>query len=192
MVDFNESDFEKNEQQSVPMKIAVPERLHSDVSTFAHYAGWSKTEFARTAFSTFLESQPVWKARAFFFQPNEKIRSQQDVKIEEKLKSASKGSLIKVASLQVDAPDRANMIVGNLVRIKGREVSFDIPNNYRPTHIAQNISDDANNVKMVAGLLVIPLIDNVNSLLGSTQRYIYTIDLDYVWDVDTNTPSFSL
>ncbi|EOV0676291.1 hypothetical protein ACOII5_001791 [Cronobacter dublinensis] len=190
MFEFDEADGKKDEQQSVALKIALPERLYNDLSLFATYAGVSKSEFSRTAFTEYLNSLPVWKARSYFFQPNDKVKNSGQLSIEDKLKLASKGSLIKVAALQVDAPDRANIMVGNLVRIKGRDVSFDIPSNFRPTHMVNNILDDVNNVKMVAGKLVIPLIDNVMILGMPTQRFIYTVDIDYIWDVDTNTPAF--
>lgn len=190
MFEFNEMDDFKDEQQSVAMKVALPERLHNDISLFAAYAGVSKSEFSRTAFMAYLDSLPVWKARSFFFQPNDKVRSSEHVSIEDKLKLSSKGSLIKVAALQVDAPDRANIVVGNLVRIKGREVSFDIPHNFRPTHMVNSASEDANNVKMVSGKLVIPLTDNVIIMGIPSQRFIYTVDIDYIWDIDTNNPSF--
>ncbi|XUK74061.1 ribbon-helix-helix domain-containing protein [Erwinia rhapontici] len=192
MFEYNDSENEMSEQQSVAMKISIPEKLHTSISNFSTYAGVSKSEFARAAFIAYLENSPVWKARSYFFQPNEKFRASQTESIEEKLKSSSKGSLIKVAALQIDSPDRANMIVGNLVRIKGRQISFDVPHNHRPTHIAQSIYEDGNNVKLVSGFLVVPLVDNVSTFGVDSQRFIYTVDIDYIWDVDTNVPTFSL
>ncbi|OUE79088.1 hypothetical protein AZ013_004127 [Citrobacter freundii] len=190
MSGIDEFQGESEPQQSVAMKISLPEKLHNDVSLFANYAGMSKAEFSRIAFSAYLENTPVWKARSYFFQPNDIVRENQSAGMEEKLKLAPKGSLIKVAALQVDSPDRANMVVGNLVRIKGRDVSFDIPLNFRPTHIANSIHQDTGNVKMVSGQLVIPLIDKVPTFGGESVRYIYTVDIDYIWDVDTDAPRF--
>ncbi|KGA39038.1 hypothetical protein KU75_25085 [Pectobacterium odoriferum] len=190
MSDINDFQNESESQQSVAMKISLPERLHNDVSLFANYLGMSKAEFSREVFSNYLDNSTVWKSRSYFFQPKDNVRENQGVSVEEKLKLASKGCLIKVAALQVDSPDRANMVVGNLVRIKGREVSFDIPHNYRPTHIANSIPYDTNNVKMVSGHLVIPQVDKVLAFGGESTRFIYTVDIDYIWDVDTAASMF--
>ncbi|HHQ6569481.1 TPA: hypothetical protein ACSTJX_004389 [Serratia fonticola] len=192
-MDFNEVNQDSDAgQQSLPLKIMLPENLLADLNLYAKFFGRSKTEIVRDSIANFMGATPVWAARLYFFQPKVDVRTLSVEDMLARLADAPKGTLIKVASLNVDSPDRANIFICNLIRVKGRDISFEIPNNYRATPMLYSTVQDSNNVKMVAGSLVIPQIDNFKSAFGTeSQRYIYTIDVDYVWDIDTNTPSFA-
>ncbi|PAA97733.1 CopG family transcriptional regulator [Serratia fonticola] len=192
-MDFNVENQDSDvDQQSLPLKVMLPENLLADLNLFAKYFGRSKTEIVRDAIASFMNTQPVWAARSYFFQPTDDVRIGSPNDLLTRLENAPKGTLIKVANLNIDSPDRANILICNLIRVKGREISFEIPNNYRATPMVYNNTRDSNSVKMVAGSLVIPKLDNFKPAFGhETQRYVFTIDVDYVWDIDTSTPSFT-
>lgn len=185
---LEESDFG---QQSVALKVMLPERLHNDLNLYAQHSGQSKTEVVRNAIYQLMDNTPIWKAKCFFFKPKNEVRTPSKAELLSQLESAPKGTLIKMAGLQVDAPDRASIFICNLIRVNGDMVSFDIPNNYRPTQLNASQLQDSDNIKMVSGELVLPLIDMVPSPFGGqVQRFIYTINVDYIWDIDVNAPSF--
>lgn len=186
--DSQPSDFG---QGSVALKVMLPERLHNDLNLFAHHIGKSKTEIVRDAVFALMDNTQIWKSKCYFFKPKDGNKNFTKSELLTKLTSAPKGTLIKLAGLPVDAPDRANILICNLIRVKGNMVSFEIPNNYRPTPLNTNQQQDSENVSMASGLLVLPLIDMVPSTFsGEIQRLIYTVDIDYVWDIDTSAPSF--
>lgn len=178
------------EQQSIPLKVTLPESLLNDLSLLAQSLGKSKTEMVRDALIYTMQNTAVWNTRCYFFQPNDVNDEACNHRLSQ-LEAAPKGTLIKVAGLQVDAPDRASILIGNLIRVKGEKVSFELPTTFRPTVLSGSVWKDSLNVKMTAGELVVPNSDEVpNPFGGQYTRFIYTIDIKYVWDIDTNSASF--
>lgn len=106
------------------------------------------------------------------------------------LHKAPKGTLLKVVGLNKDAPDSANVLICNFVRARGRQISFDIPVKFRPTPLNDSRFTDLSSVKLVGGQMVLPQSDQNMGPFGLTQRWIYTIDVKYIWDIDCTLPVF--
>ncbi|EFH3471344.1 TPA: hypothetical protein SI386_003659 [Escherichia coli] len=185
-------DFEADEQlptgANVAVKFSLPEGLVRNLSLYAQSTSRSKTEIVREAIENRLRNDPSWCAGLFFFEKNEEKKDEESVL--EMLHKAPKGTLLKVVGLNKDAPDSANVLICNFVRARGRQISFDIPVNFRPTPLNDSRFTDLSSVKLVGGQMVLPQSDQNMGPFGLTQRWIYTIDVKYIWDIDCTHPAF--
>ncbi|MEX8304552.1 hypothetical protein AB7N78_25620 [Escherichia coli] len=186
-IDDFEDDMRAQIEANVAVKFTLPERLVQNLNLYAHHNSRSKTEIVKEAISQMLRNDPAWMAGLFFFEKNDNVDEARFLK---ELNQAPRGTLLKVAALDKDVPDSANILICNFVRIRGRQVSFDIPASFRPTSLSGSRNADLASVKLVSGQMVLPHEDQNNGLLGMTRRWIYTVDIKYIWDVDCKPTPF--
>ncbi|GAB2955921.1 ribbon-helix-helix domain-containing protein [Hafnia psychrotolerans] len=189
----NFDDFEDGDQEqqgaNVAVKFTFPGGLARSLNLYAQSTSRSKTEIVKEAIEQRLRSDPAWLAGLFFFEKN---GEKDEKRFLEALHQAPRGTLIKVAALNKDAPDSANILICNFIRARDRLISFEIPTNFRPTLLSESRYTDLTSVKLVSGQMVLPHEDQNVGALGMTRRWVYTIDIKYIWDVDCQPPQFLL
>lgn len=189
----NFDDFEDDEQEeqgaNVAVKFTFPAGLARSLNLYSQHTSRSKTDIVKEAIEQRLRNDPAWLAGLFFFEKNSETDENRFLAA---LQQAPRGTLLKVAALNKDSPDGANILICNFIRVKGRQVSFDIPTNFRPTLLSESRYTDLTSVKLVSGQMILPHEDRNIGPLGMTHRWVYTIDIRYIWDVDCEPQQFLL
>lgn len=182
-------DFSERTDSNTAIKFTLPSSLVEMLNEFSDHLQKSKTEIVREALEYRFSSDVIFQRRLYFFEKN-LVSGQEIEKISENLGRASKGTLIKVACSSTNTPDSPMIFIGNLVRVKDGKVAFDLPVNFRPTELSDSLMNDIHATKLNGGKLVFPHVLSTNTLYGNENRYIYEIDMKYIWGVDTLSTTF--
>ncbi|MGL4667952.1 MAG: hypothetical protein ACRCWR_08480 [Saezia sp.] len=185
---FEKTPFEQTESPLTQLKLTLPEGLIKAIDSFVKHFDGTKSEFAKFAFAKFLNENEFWQARRYFFKPSQTTQPKKE-EIKNALRNnPKKGVLIKLALAPDDTPSLASLFICNLVRLDNEMISFNIPYNIeRNTAMTNNLFLDQQNISLARedSLLTIPKKDQYGI-------YIYSVPIDYIWDVDTATPQWIL
>lgn len=175
------------------LKITLPEMLSKELGDFASSNGLSKSEVIQDAIRQKLQTDPAWGWRLFFFKRRSPNPSEANWL--KALVSSAQGALFKFAVCNQDIPHLAQMWVGSFVKVSGRNVHFQfLP--YRPTPLLNSSYNDAHEIQLADGKLVVPTIHPSSFVPMGHQAnpqliYIFSIDISYVWDVDLSSPKMT-
>lgn len=177
-----DSDFDKG----VAVKVSLPGSLVDGLQAVCNASGQSKSEAVRVALEVFLQGNPLWMNRRYFFQNLHPISNESPKKVLEGFRS---GTFVKLAGGVSHFPSSAQFFVGVVHRVQGECLYVELPMYLsRPSLLLINSAPVHNQMSIAAeAKLVVPRFESIPNLSawgGSTPVLIYEVHENFIWGIE--------
>lgn len=183
---------EDDKNKNTSLKITLPEHLVNDLEIYIKENDLTKSDIVRNLLTNFFSFDQKWLNRIYVF----KKMHNDTQKIRDDLQLSSKNTLIKIVANQENMPSDAYFLLCNLIRYDNNYVYVEIRPSYQPNPIFDLSTND---VSMSHEKLSLPDIKVISEPLPPTpelpppskftafprinNKFIYKIEMDYVWAV---------
>lgn len=184
-----DGDFDKG----VAVKVSLPSSLVDGLQVVCDASGISKSEATKIAIEAYLDSNPLWANRRYFF-PD--VPSELAANAKEVLKRFRAGTFVKLAGGVSYFPTSAQFFVGVVHRVQGENLYVELPYYLsRYTKLLENAHTIQSQMSIAAeAKMVVPRYENIPNLSawgGATNTLMYEIHASLIWGVETD-PSMGI
>ncbi len=174
-----DNDFDKG----VAVKVSLPGSLVDGLQALCDATAMSKSDLTRVAIESFLNANPQWQSRRYFF-PD---LSGKSTAIE--LKDFRIGTFVKLAGGISHFPNSAQFFVGVVHRVQGENLYVELPMYLsRPSTLLNDAFTIQRQISIASeAKMVVPrheLIPNQSAWGGTTQAYIYEVHSSFIWGIE--------
>jgi len=177
-----DGDFDKG----VAVKVSLPSSLVDGLQVVCDAAGISKSEATKIAIEAFLNANPLWTNRRYFF-PDVSLELAKNAK--DVLKRFRSGTFVKLAGGISHFPSSAQFFVGVVHRVQGENLYVELPMYLsRPSALLNNAFAIQSQMSIAAeAKMVVPRYEHLPNLSawgGTTATLIYEVHVSFVWGVE--------
>lgn len=178
-----DGDFDKG----VAVKVSLPSSIVDGLQAVCDASGMSKSEATKMALEAFLNANPLWANRRYFFPDVSLDLANKDAK--DVLKTFRSGTFVKLAGGVSHFPSSAQFFVGVVHRVQGENLYVELPMYLsRPSALLDNAISIQNQMSIAAeAKMVVPRFEHLPNLSawgGTTATLIYEVHASFIWGVE--------
>lgn len=177
-----DGDFDKG----VAVKVSLPASLVDGLQAICDASGYSKSDAVRAALERFLETNPLWINRRYFFQ---NLSQPIEGSASEVLKKFQSGTFVRLVGGVSYFPSSAQFFVGVVHRVQGERLYVELPMYLsRPSSLLMNLAPVQSQMSIAAeAKMVVPRFENIPNLSawgGSTSVLMYEVHASFIWGIE--------
>lgn len=177
-----DGDFDKG----VAVKVSLPSSIVDGLQAVCDASGISKSDATKMALEAFLNANPLWVNRRYFF-PDVSLDLAKNAK--EALKKFRSGTFVKLAGGVSHFPSSAQFFVGVVHRVQGENLYVELPMYLsRPSALLNNALSIQSQMSIAAeAKMVVPRFENIPNLSawgGTTATLIYEVHASFICGVE--------
>ncbi len=179
-----DGDFDKG----VAVKVSLPSSLVDGLQVVCDASGISKSDATKMAIEAYLNANPLWINRRYFF-PDVSLNLGENAK--DALKKFRSGTFVKLAGGVSHFPNSAQFFVGVVHRVQGENLYVELPMYLsRPSALLNNAFAIQNQMSIAAeAKMVVPRFENIPNLSawgGTTTSLMYEVHASFIWGIETD------
>lgn len=180
-----DNDFDKG----VAVKVSLPGSLVDGVQAVCDSSGISKSDATKIALEKFLQDNPLWINRRYFFENLKSMEILGENPID-KLKTFRPGTFVKLVGGLTHLPSSAHFLIGVVHKIHKERLYVELPMYFsRPSSLLMDQIPVQNQIALAADAkMVVPRIENVMNMTawgGVSSVFMYEIHSSCIWGFES-------